>query len=55
MVCSTSCVIATIFIVAMIFTMYGSDKTDAIQSDISQMKGYLMPKQNSYTLKQREK
>lgn len=32
MVCSTSCVVATIFIVAMIFTMYGSDKTNAIQN-----------------------
>ena len=31
MVCSTSCVVATIFIVAMIFTMYGSDKTNAIR------------------------
>ena len=30
MVCTTSCVVATIFIVAMVFTMYGSDKTEAI-------------------------
>ena len=30
MVCRTSCVVATIFIVAMIFTMYGSDKTESI-------------------------
>ena len=32
MVCAASCAIATIFIVAMIFTMYGSDKTNAIQN-----------------------
>jgi hypothetical protein len=32
MVCSTSCVVAIVFIVAMIFTMYGSDKTNAIQN-----------------------
>ena len=32
MVCAASCAIATVFIVAMIFTMYGSDKTDAIQN-----------------------
>ena len=30
MVCRTSCVVATIFIVAMIFTMYGTDKTESI-------------------------
>jgi hypothetical protein len=32
MVCTTSCVVATIFIVAMVFTMYGSDKTEAINN-----------------------
>lgn len=32
MVCKTSCVVATIFIVAMIFTMYGSDKTNSINN-----------------------
>ena len=30
MVCATSCAVSAVFIVAMIFTMYGSDKTDAI-------------------------
>jgi hypothetical protein len=32
MVCTTSCVVATIFITAMIFTMYGSDKTESINN-----------------------
>jgi len=32
MVCTTSCVVATIFIVAMIFTMYGSEKTTSINN-----------------------
>ena len=42
MVCAASCAIATVFIVAMVFTMYGSDKTDAIQS----FKRILTPQQN---------
>ena len=42
MVCAASCVIATVFIIAMIFTMYGSDKTDAIQN----FKRILTPQQN---------
>jgi hypothetical protein len=32
MVCMSSCVVATVFIVAMIFTMYGSDKTQTVQN-----------------------
>ena len=31
MVCLSSCIVAIVFIVAMIFTMYGSDKIKAIQ------------------------
>ena len=42
MVCMSSCVVATVFIVAMIFTMYGSDKTDAIQN----FSKLLTPQQN---------
>ena len=42
MVCAASCAIAIVFIVAMIFTMYGSDKTDAIQN----FKRILTPQQN---------
>lgn len=42
MVCAASCAIATVFIVAMIFTMYGSDKTDAIHN----FKRILTPQQN---------
>ena len=47
MVCATSCAIATVFIVAMIFTMYGSDKTDAIQN----FKRILTPQQNEIYVK----
>ena len=43
MVCATSCAVSAIFIVAMIFTMYGSDKTDAIQN----FKRILTPQQNA--------
>jgi hypothetical protein len=43
MVCVTSCAVSAIFIVAMIFTMYGSDKTDAIQN----FKRILTPQQNA--------
>ena len=32
MVCAASCAVSAVFIVAMIFTMYGSDKTEAIQN-----------------------
>ena len=42
MVCAAICEIATVFILAMIFTMYGSDKTDAIHN----FKRILTPKQN---------
>ena len=42
MVCAASCAIATVFIVAMIFTMYGSDKTDATHN----FKRILTPQQN---------
>ena len=47
MVCAASCAIATVFIVAMIFTMYGSDKTDAVQS----FKRILTPQQNEIYIK----
>ena len=47
MVCGVSCAIATVFIVAMIFTMYGSDNTDAIQS----FKRILTPQQNEIYIK----
>ena len=43
MVCSTSCAVAAIFIVAMIFTMYNSDNTQSIQS----FKRILTPQQNT--------
>ena len=43
MVCSTSCAVAAIFIVAMIFTMYNSDNTKSIQS----FKRILTPQQNT--------
>ena len=43
MVCSTSCAVAAIFIVAMVFTMYNSDNTQSIQS----FKRILTPQQNT--------
>ena len=47
MVCEMSCAVATIFIVAMIFTMYRSDNTKAIQS----FKRILTPQQNEIYMK----
>jgi hypothetical protein len=42
MVCAASCAISAVFIVAMIFTMYGSDKMEATQ----QFKRILTSQQN---------
>jgi hypothetical protein len=43
MVCSISCAVAAIFIIAMIFTMYGSDNTKSIQN----FRRILTPQQNN--------